>query len=90
MFPSVSQNGRPQTIGFSKIKDDWIFSWRIFSRPIDLAELTSIVQTQAWTSRDGSLRAGIEAVYGSRRPEFGQGYARFRPAQAALHDQSES
>jgi hypothetical protein len=83
LFPAMSAGGRLQTIGFSRIDKEWLFSWPVFSRPIDLAELTSIVQTGDWLSGDGrSLRPGIEAVYHSRRAEFGQGYAVFRPVQA--------
>jgi hypothetical protein len=83
LFPAMSEDGRLQTIGFSRVNKNWLFSWPVFSRPIDLAELTSIVQTRDWVSRDGSsLRPGIEAVYQSRRAEFGQGYAVFRPVQA--------
>ncbi len=82
LFPSMSDGGRLQTIGLSRINKEWLFSWPVFSLPIDLAELTSIVQTRDWVSRDGrNLRPGIEAVYQSRRAEFGQGYAVFRPAQ---------
>lgn len=85
MMPALSLSRRPATIGFSRVGREQQFSWPIFSVPIDLSELTSMlhVGSEGWCKPDGmSLRTGVEAVYASTRFEFGQGYAVLRPASA--------
>jgi hypothetical protein len=84
LFPTVSDSGKALTTGFTRRNSQQFFSWPVFSTPIQLTELTSLLQTGeiAWRSQEGILRPGIEACYTSRRFEFGQGYAVFRPPQA--------
>jgi len=85
LMPGVSVGGRPYTIGFTRRKEGTFLAWPIFSAPIDLAELTSLLRAgpRSWTNNDGSgFRSGIEAVFESLRYEFGQGYAVLRAARA--------
>jgi hypothetical protein len=79
LFPAISEAGRACTVGFSRSRGAQYFSWPIFSRSIDLYELKSLLQAgkDEWTL-DGVLRPGIEAIFKTRRSEFGQGYAVFR------------
>lgn len=84
LFPSVSAAGKARTIGFTRQRDAQHFSWPVFSTPIGLAELTSVLQAgERWWGANGTLRPGIEAVFRARRSEFGQGYAVFRNAEPA-------
>jgi len=84
LFPVVSEDGSARTIGFVNHDGATYFSWPTFSAPIDLYELKSLIHggQREWTSRDGGLRPGIEAIFESRRWEFGQGYAVFRHPQS--------
>jgi hypothetical protein len=80
MFPAVSEAGRVRTTGFTRDRNgSQYFSWPVFSCPIGLYELKSLLQTgeEEWKP-DGVLRPGIEAIFRTRRSEFGQGYAVFR------------
>jgi len=81
LFPVVSAGGRARTIGFDERAQ--YFSWPIFSTGVDLYELKSLLQAgkREWI-KAGDLRPGIEAIFESRRSEFGQGYAVFRTPQA--------
>lgn len=82
LFPPVSEHGRERTIGFVREDGERHFSWPVFTTPITLDELRSLLQTRQWPSNgDARRRSGIAAVYRSRRSEFGQGYAVFRAAQ---------
>jgi hypothetical protein len=83
LYPAVSYQGRPYTLGFVRDKVGLQFSWPVFSTPISLETLKSLVQVgeKGWISRDKELRGGIEAYYRSRRFEFGQGYAVLRAPQ---------
>lgn len=83
LFPVVSNNGKAFTAGFTRKKFQQFFSWPVFSTPIQLTELWSLLQIgeRGWKSREGALRPGIQACYESRRFEFGQGYAVFRSPQ---------
>ncbi|MEC9360051.1 MAG: hypothetical protein VX836_19535 [Pseudomonadota bacterium] len=80
LFPTNSERGRALTTGFRREGRDQHFEWPIFSQAIDLPELKSLLHTAAWTTRSGTLRGGIDAIYSARRSEFGQGYAVFRQA----------
>ncbi|WP_116808704.1 type I-G CRISPR-associated protein, Cas3-extension family [Steroidobacter cummioxidans] len=82
-MPAMSNEGRPQTIGFARRGRDQYFCWPIFSKPIDAPELTTLLQVGAkgWRCGQG-LRSGIEAVFESSKFVFGQGYAVLRPARA--------
>jgi hypothetical protein len=84
LMPALSNEGRPLTIGFSRNRREQTFSWPIFSIPIGIDDLVSLLQTgaAAWLS-SGRRRDGIDAIFQSSRFEFGQGYAVFRPARAA-------
>jgi hypothetical protein len=84
LFPVVSKDGRARTVGFVSHDRAQYFSWPVFSAAIDVHELKSLIQAgkNEWTSGEGELRPGIEAVFESRRSEFGQGYAVFRTPQA--------
>lgn len=81
MLPALSCEGRPRTIGFTRRGREQSFSWPVFSRFVDVAELTTLLQVgpSGWRGCKG-LRPGIEATFESSRFEFGQGYAVFRPA----------
>lgn len=82
LYPVVSDMGRAYTTGFRRNKErENLFSWPIFSTPLGLPDLRSLVQTAAWKAPDKRLRNGVAAVFSSRRSEFGQGYAVFRAAQ---------
>lgn len=83
LFPALSENGKASTIGFSRDNGETFFSWPIFSTPVDLDELRSLLHAGdgTWLAKDGKLRPGIEACYRSRRFEFGQGYAVLRAAE---------
>jgi hypothetical protein len=83
MMPAVSNEGRPQTIGFVRRGREQHFSWPIFSMAIDASELTTLLQVglKGWNGRRG-LRSGIEVVLESSKFVFGQGYAVLRPARA--------
>lgn len=83
LMPAVSNEGRPLTIGFSRNRREQVFAWPVFSVPIGIGELTSLLQAgvSQWV-QSGRCRPGIAAVFESSRFEFGQGYAVFRPARA--------
>lgn len=81
LFPSVANGGRVATTGFTRAGRDQYFNWPIWSVPISLGELKSLLHTgpSSWMSADARRpRRGIAAVYRSRRAEFGQGYAILR------------
>lgn len=81
MMPALSYEGRSQTIGFLRKGREQCFCWPIFSKPIDISELTTLLHVGPKGWRGGqNLRSGIEAVFESSRFEFGQGYAVLRPA----------
>jgi hypothetical protein len=80
IFPAVSEAGRVRTVGFTRDRrGSQHFSWPVFSCPVGLHELKSLLQTgdETWAYQS-VLRPGIEAIYRARRSEFGQGYAVFR------------
>lgn len=82
LYPVVSDMGRAYTTGFRRNKKrENHFSWPVFSTPLGLPDLRSLVQTAAWGASGERLRNGVAAVFSSRRSEFGQGYAVFRAAQ---------
>jgi hypothetical protein len=82
LYPVVSDAGRAYTTGFRRNKKrENHFSWPVFSTPLGLPDLQSLVQTAAWAASNGRLRSGVATVFSSRRSEFGQGYAVFRAAQ---------
>jgi hypothetical protein len=83
MMPALSNEGRPQTIGFARRGREQHFSWPVFSKPIDAPELTTLLQVgpRGWTGGQG-LRSGIDVVFESSKFVFGQGYAVLRPARA--------
>jgi hypothetical protein len=81
LFPSVANDGKSATIGFSRNGREQYLVWPVWSAPIELGEVSSLLHAgeNAWMSKDvGRLRPGIEVVYRSRRAEFGQGYAILR------------
>jgi hypothetical protein len=83
LYPTVSHRGRASTIGFTRVLGEQHFSWPIFSTPIDISTLKSLIHVgeSGWRSNAQVLRDGIEACYRSRRFEFGQGYAVLRAAE---------
>lgn len=82
LFPAVSGQGRAYTTGFTRKFGAQYFSWPVFTTPIDILELTSVLQVgeEGWSAK-GSHRPGINAIFRARRSEFGQGYAVFRNAE---------
>jgi hypothetical protein len=86
LMPTVSKRGKALTIGFVRKGSVQYFSWPVFTVPIDLAELTSLLRAsrQNWLTRDGAtFRRGIETVFESLRFEFGKNYAVLRAARPA-------
>jgi len=80
MFPAVSEAGRVRTTGFTRERNgSQYFSWPVFSSPITVYDLKCLLHTgePEWKP-GGVLRSGIEAIFRTRRSEFGQGYAVFR------------
>lgn len=85
LMPGVTVRGRPYTAGFVRRSDGTFLAWPIFSAPIDLAELTSLLRAgpRCWSNSDGSsYRTGIEAVFESSRADLRKGYAVLRAARA--------
>ena len=82
LLPSLAQEGQQRTLGFQrKQRDGDYFQWPIFTAPLTLASLKTLLQSQSNIDRSKSrLRNGIGAVFQSKRFTFGQGYAVFRPA----------
>ncbi len=84
LFPTAIVHGKLVTTGFAKQDGEVRFVWPIWTEPISLDSLKTLVATselggvqEAWRSLG---RRGVTAVYGSVRSEFGQGYAILRPA----------
>lgn len=89
LFPTVAANQRAVTTGFTRSRGEQHFHWPIWSTPIGLDELRTLMHTgkSAWFSQTGGrLRDGIQGVYRSRRSEFGQGYAIFRSPEVIATD----
>ncbi|HEY6643097.1 type I-G CRISPR-associated protein, Cas3-extension family [Povalibacter sp.] len=84
LMPSLCQEGRAHTVGFYRRQKTQMYSWPVFSSPIALGDLKTLLQVghRGWIS-SGRKRSGIEAVFESERFEFGQGYAVLRPAHVA-------
>jgi hypothetical protein len=81
MMPGLSAGGQAFTIGFYRSQSVQVYSWPIFSIPIGVGDLKTLLQVgrQSW-NQFGKRREGIEAIFESERFEFGQGYAVLRPA----------
>lgn len=81
LMPSISQEGRASTIGFLRRRKTQTYSWPVFSAPIGIGDLKTLLQIgrEGWMSSN-KRRSGIEAIFESERFEFGQGYAVLRPA----------
>lgn len=81
MMPGLSNAGRARTIGFVRKRREQSFVWPVFSIPIEVGDLMTLLQVgpDNW-SASGTRRSGIEAIFESTRFEFGQGYAVFRQA----------
>lgn len=85
LFPTAVRNGRRlSTTGFSSENDHNVFTWPIWTDPIGLDGLRSLLSTSElcgrWKDYKKLYRRGVVAVFQSVRSEFGQGYAIFRPA----------
>jgi len=81
LMPSISDAGRACTIGFVRRRREQSFLWPVFSTPIEIGDLMSLLQVgpNSWTT-SRMRRSGIEAIFESTRFEFGQGYAVLRQA----------
>lgn len=86
LFPVMAIGGRAATTGFVREGSQQYFTWPVWSPPIGIDELTSLIHCgeSIWISETGGFRGGIECVYRSKRAEFGQGYAVLRPAEARV------
>lgn len=91
LFPAVSRGGRAVTSGFTRSESSQSMSWPIFSTPLAIGELASLLQAgvNSWAS-SGRLRPGLETCFQSRRFEFGQGYAVFRAPEVTHQQRRES
>lgn len=81
LFPAVAIDGRASTVGFIRTEKGQCFTWPVWSVPVSLDELTSLLHCgeKAWMAGEPRVaRSGIRALYRSRRAEFGQGYAVLR------------
>lgn len=84
---SVRNGGRLSTTSFSSENNQNVFVWPMWTDPIGLDGLRSLLATSELYGRRKDYkklyRRGVSAVYQSVRSEFGQGYAIFRPATQA-------
>lgn len=80
----VRNGGRLSTTSFSSENNQNVFAWPIWTDPVGLDGLRSLLATSELYGRRKDYkklcRRGVAAVYQSARSEFGQGYAIFRPA----------
>jgi hypothetical protein len=84
LFPTAASRGRLETTGFTTKKDGTKLIWPIWTRPISIDALRTLLMTSELTSGNKYLEAlgrrGVSVVYQADRSEFGQGYAILRPA----------
>lgn len=77
LYPTAASDGRLATTGFVRQDRNTMLVWPIWTPPIGIDTLRSLIMT----SDESSLkRRGVAAVYRSIRSKFGQGYAILRPA----------
>jgi len=85
LFPTVRIGARLETTGFSRSEGKVRFTWPIWTRPIRLNTLRSLLGIKelhkGGTGREALRNRGVAAVYQAIRSEFGQGYAILRPSQ---------
>lgn len=90
-FPTVTRFNKLVTTGFSVKKRESVFTWPIWSMPIGIDTLKSLLASKELHYSNKNYEAlhqrGISAVYQSIRSEFGQGYAIFRPASVLFYSQ---
>jgi hypothetical protein len=83
LFPTVRSGGKLATTGFVRTDGVTRFVWPIWTQPVGLDGLrtllgsSELLSASAW---DSLGQRGITAIYESVRSEFGKGYAVFRPA----------
>ncbi|MEW6247042.1 MAG: hypothetical protein AB1555_10065 [Nitrospirota bacterium] len=84
LFPTVVARGRLDTAAFAKQDGVARFVWPIWSKPIGLDTLRTLLLTSELFGRldqwESLERRGVAAIYESVRSEFGQGYAILRPS----------
>ena len=84
LFPTVVARGRLKTAAFTRQDGVARFVWPIWTKPITLDSLRTLLVTSELLARSdhwGLLgRRGVVAIYESVRSEFGQGYAILRPS----------
>jgi hypothetical protein len=77
LYPTAASRGRLKTSGFVRTEKDSMLVWPIWTTPIGIDTLRSLIMT----SDEASLKKrGVATMYRSIRSEFGQGYAILRPA----------
>jgi hypothetical protein len=80
LYPTTASGNALQTIGFVKTDRESMFVWPIWTPPIGIDTLRSLIMT----SDKGSLeKRGVATSYMSIRSEFGKGYATLRPGTTA-------
>ncbi|MGH8587763.1 MAG: type I-G CRISPR-associated protein, Cas3-extension family [Gammaproteobacteria bacterium] len=84
LFPTARVGTRLRTTGFSRADGEVRFTWPLWTRPIGLSTLRSLLGTEELYKGRAGWEAlehrGVTAAYQTIRSEFGQGYAIFRPA----------
>lgn len=84
LFPTVVVHGKLETTGFVKQDGEVRFVWPIWTEPIGLDSLKTLLATSELGGVQEASRSlgkrGVAAVYQAIRSEFGQGYAILRPA----------
>jgi hypothetical protein len=84
LFPTAVSRGRLLTTGFSTKAKVTKLVWPIWTRPIGVDALRTLLMTSDLLSGNESCetltRRGVAAVYQAVRSEFGKGYAILRPA----------
>lgn len=88
LFPTVRRNGRLATSGFTFSDGETSLIWPIWTSPVTLDGLRSLLTNSELTAGPSGWRRlhrrGVSAIYRSVRSEFGQGYATLRPAQVVF------
>jgi hypothetical protein len=80
LYPTTASGGALKTLGFVKNDRDSKLVWPIWTPPIGIDTLRSLIMT----SDEASLeKRGVAIIYVSIRSEFGQSYATLRPGTTA-------
>jgi hypothetical protein len=90
LFPTTVARGRLATTGFMRSDGNTRLVWPIWTEPISLDTLKTLIASAELAGEIGELeslgRRGVTTVYGAVRSDFGQGYAILRPATLVWSD----